>query len=112
MIERLQVGSAQAVKVMEKGSEQATLSVEQAAEAGAALERINRAVETITALNTQIASAAEEQSSVAEDINSNIAAISEASNQTAVGAEQTASASADVAQQAHGLQGLVGQFKL
>lgn len=111
MIERLQLGAGNAVQVMVQGKSQARVSVEQAAKAGASLESITHVVSTITDMNTQIASAAEEQSAVAEEINRNIVNISQVANQTAVGAQQTASASNEMAKLAAQLQLLVGHFK-
>jgi len=112
MIESLQSGAKNAVQVMLGGKKQAQMSVEQAAKAGAALETITRAVATITDMNTQIASAAEEQSAVAEEMNRNIVNISQVANQTAQGAHQTATGSSEVASLAGRLQAAVGQFKV
>ena len=112
MIESLQSGAKNAVQVMLGGKRQAQMSVEQAAKAGAALETITRAVATITDMNTQIASAAEEQSAVAEEMNRNIVNISQVANQTAEGAHQTANGSADMAQLAGRLQAAVGRFRI
>ena len=112
MIESLQSGAKNAVQVMLGGKRQAQMSVEQAAKAGAALETITRAVATITDMNTQIASAAEEQSAVAEEMNRNIVNISQVANQTAEGAYQTATGSSEVASLAGRLQAAMGQFKI
>ncbi len=112
MITRLQTGSRSAVEVMQKSREQAKSGVEQAKEAASALEAITHAVETITDMNTHIASAAEEQSSVAEEINKNVTRISEISEQTAAGADQTTTSSHELARLATDLQNLVSQFKI
>jgi methyl-accepting chemotaxis protein len=63
-------------------------------------------------MNTQIASAAEEQGSVAEEINRNIVNITEVANQTASGAQQTASASDELARLAGELQRHISQFRV
>jgi len=112
MIEKLQNGAANAVKVMEASRTQAQAGVEQVAQAGASLDSITRAVGTINDLNAQIASAAEEQSSVAEEINRNIVNISQVADQTSQGAQQTAAASEELARLAEQLQSLVGQFRV
>ncbi len=112
LIEALQGGARQAVKAMGKSLERVTITVDQAKNAGESLSSITHAVETILDMNTQIATAAEEQSSVAEEINSNIANIREISEQTAEGAMQTSSASTELAHLGEELQGLVGQFKV
>ena len=112
MIERLQGGAAHAVKVMEAGRQQAQSGVDQAARAGASLEAIAQAVTAINDMNTQIASAAEQQTAVADDINRNVSNITRVAEQTAEGADQTAKASVDLARLAEQLQGLVGQFRV
>ena len=112
MIDKLQTGSHDAVDVMEKSREQAQAGVERANEAAQALDAINRAVTTITDMNTQIASAAEEQSAVSEEINRNVTSISQISEQTASGSEQTTNAANELAQLASELQNLVRQFKI
>ncbi len=83
MIERLQSGAQDAVKAMEQGRSRAQVGVEQAAEAGVSLETIAQAVGTISDMNTQIATAAEEQSVVAEEINLNIVSISDMADKIA-----------------------------
>jgi methyl-accepting chemotaxis protein len=112
MIEGLQAGARTAVQAMTQGSSQMQRGVQQAEEAGAALEAIARSVTNITDMNTQIASAAEEQSSVVEEINRNIVAISQLSNQATSGSQQTAVASTELARLAAQLQGLVARFKV
>lgn len=112
MIESLQSGAAKAVAVMEQGRSQAKVSVENAARAGESLHAITESVTTISDMNTQIASAAEEQSAVAEEIDRNITNISQLGDQTADGARQTETSSQEMAQLAVQLQTLVGQFKV
>lgn len=112
MIERLQTGAEEAVKVMEKSRARAKTSVEQAAKAGTSLETITQAIDTIVNMNTHIASAAEEQSAAAEEINRNISSISQAVDQTAQGSQQTFTASEELAKLATELQGIVSQFRV
>jgi len=112
MIERLQTGAAEAVVVMEQGRTRAQVSVKNAARAGESLRLITDSVTSISDMNTQIASAAEEQSAVAEEIDRNITNISQLGDQTAEGARQTEESSQEMAQLAVQLQTLVGQFKV
>ena len=112
MIAKLQTGSKNAVGVMEQSREQAQAGVEQAKEAAEALESITGAVATINDLNTQIASAAEEQSAVSEEINRSVVSISQISEETATGAEQTTASANDLSKLAGDLQGLVSQFRV
>ncbi len=111
MIEKLQEGARSAVKVMHSGGEQARQGVEQVARTGDVLAVITQAVGSITDLNAQIASAAEEQSSVAEEINRNIITVSEIAEQNSAGAVQTAATSEELARLAGQLQALVAQFR-
>lgn len=110
MINRLQTGANKAVQVMESGKQKSLRGVEQAAAAGEALKTINQAVEQINTMNTQIASAAEEQSAVTEEINRNIVNINQVAEQTSEGSKQAALASDDLARLAEQLKKLVSQF--
>lgn len=112
MIDELQSGTKQAVTVIAKGKESTAQSVENASNAGEALDAILQSMETINSMNTQIATAAEEQSSVADEINRNISRINEASI-------QSTSESAELAQESESLMELsdellsgVGSFNL
>ena len=97
---------------MTNGRQQAELTVGQAQEAELALEQISIAVQTIHDMNTQIATAVEEQSTVTEDISRNLAEIQQVGDETAAGATQTASASRELTELAAGLQQLVMGFTL
>ncbi|MFV1983987.1 MAG: methyl-accepting chemotaxis protein [Thiohalomonadales bacterium] len=112
MIDRLQSGAEKAVTVMSQGREQAQKSVDKANETGNSLEAITAAVATINLMNTQIASAAEEQSAVAEEINKNITKISDHGEKTANGANQTAVASSELNSLSSELSTLMQQFKI
>ncbi|AOU98464.1 hypothetical protein BI364_11310 [Acidihalobacter yilgarnensis] len=112
MIERLQGGTKNAVRVMEAGRDRARASVEQARAADESLGAITRSVARINDMNALIASAAEEQSSVSDEIDRNISNISQATQQTATGSQQTAVASEELARLAAQLQSLVGQFRV
>jgi len=63
-------------------------------------------------MNTQIATAAEEQFSVSEEINRNIISVSDLGSQTAAGANETTASSEELARLAVGLQSLISQFKV
>ncbi len=112
MIANLQQGAGQAVEVMAEERVRAQASVEQAAHAGQALESITHSVDTINAMSTQIATAAEEQSTVAEDINRNIHNITDVADETAEGAKHIAADSEQLAQLVEDLGRLVGAFKI
>lgn len=111
-IAKLQADAEKAMTAMSNGRQQAELTVGQAQEAEQALELISAAVQTINDMNTQIATAVEEQATVTEDISRNLTVISEVGDETAAGAEQTASASRELSELASGLQQLVQGFRL
>jgi methyl-accepting chemotaxis protein len=110
MVESLQVGVTEAVDVMEASRLRAEESVAQATKAGAALDAITAAVDTISEMNTQIATASEEQSVVAEDINRNVVNISHVAEHTTSNAELTASRTAGLAKQSELLLKVVAGF--
>lgn len=112
MIERLQSGANQAVEAMGKSSERAGDSVNQAAEAGTALDAIAHAVTRINDMNTQIASASEQQSAVADEIDRNINNISQIATENATASEQTMAASEELAKLADKLNALAARFKV
>jgi methyl-accepting chemotaxis protein len=112
MIERLQAGSRDAVQVMFEGSEQATLSVERAAQAGESFTVITEAIGGIVDMNTQIAAAAEEQSVVSEELNRSITTISQVAEQTTTAANHNANAGKELAALSTQLQNGVKKFKV
>jgi methyl-accepting chemotaxis protein len=111
MIESLQTGVRQTVEVMEASQQQAGESVEQASRAHGALEEITRAVDTITQMSSQIATAAEEQSAVAEDINRNIVEITHLADETSRDSSESYMASGKMSQEVDELIGLLGEFR-
>ncbi|MNP54641.1 Methyl-accepting chemotaxis protein CtpH [compost metagenome] len=78
----------------------------------AALERIDAAVNLISEMNLQIASAAEEQSSVAEEINRNVEAIRDVTESLSGQAEQSARVSRQLNELANHQQGLMQKFRV
>ena len=112
MIDKLQSGAKNAVTAMETGREKASVGVDQTKQAGEALAAITRVVTTISEMNIQIASAAEEQSATTEEMNKNIININQLADQTATSADQSTAASAELSKLAAELQNLVGQFKI
>ena len=112
MIEQLQAGTQQTVKVMGQSRQRTEESVLQSEEADAALMSITQAVSVINDMNIQIASAAEQQSAVAEDINRNVANIGEVANAVAGGAAESSTASAGLTKLAEHQRRLINQFKV
>ncbi|HEB94689.1 MAG TPA: methyl-accepting chemotaxis protein [Gammaproteobacteria bacterium] len=111
MIERLQSRAQEAVKVMNENQAQSQAGVENASRVNDSLQNINTAIEEISDLNTQIASAADEQSHVAEEVNRNIQQISQCTDAAVGGSEQVARASEDLTRLATQLRDLADRFK-
>ncbi|MBW4935732.1 methyl-accepting chemotaxis protein [Marinobacter sp. F4206] len=91
-IERLQTGASQAVTLIGSISDRSEATVAETRQVDDALQRINQAVGTINEMNTQIASAAEEQTSVSETINQNVHEIVAITEQTAQGTRRAGTA--------------------
>nr|WP_053182059.1 methyl-accepting chemotaxis protein [Pseudomonas thivervalensis] len=112
MIQQLQQGTRDVVRVMEDSQHRTDESVQHAAKAAQALETITQAVSVINDMNTQIASAAEEQSSVADDINRNVINIGQVANEVASGADESSAASAGLTKLAEQQRRLINQFRV
>ncbi len=112
IVERLQQAAATAVQSMQDGQQQALDSVKNADQVGLSLETIMGAIESITQMNTQIATAAEQQTAVAEEINRNVQTISQASGETTEASKQTTQTSEELANLATDLHKMIIQFKI
>ncbi len=112
MIRNLQTNTNQAVKAIESGCETADKNVQQANSARTSLEAINRAIDTISAMNQQIALASEQQSEVSEEINRSIVSISQESKDAAALSQSSMTTTKHLGQLAAELQQVIRQFKL
>jgi methyl-accepting chemotaxis protein len=112
MIERLQKGVQQAVVSMELGIKQVNDANDKANMAGDALNKIVGSVDNISNMNTQIATAAEEQSCVAESINRSIITISDIALASTDSSHELSSSVEELSSLAENMRSQVGQFKL
>ena len=112
MLDKLKLASGEAVVAMSEGEKQAQQSVEQANSASASLEAITNAVAAINNMNTQIATASEEQSAVTEEMNRSVIRISEEAETTLGNTRETATAANQVQGLSSQLQMLVAKFKV
>ena len=112
MIEILQQGTEEAVRVMELGRSQANSCVDKTEQANAALETISGSVHKAYDSGMNIANAAQEQNAVSQQASEKLDEIAMISEETAVGAEQTAASSHQVAQLAEELKTSVGEFRV
>ncbi len=112
LIVGLQNGTQQVATIMDNSRSLTDSSVELTRRAGSALGSITRTVSTIQAMNSQIATAAEQQSAVAEEINRSVLNVRDISEQTAAASEETAASSTELARLGTHLQSLVGRFRI
>jgi len=111
MIERLQGGAREAVRSMEEGSDEMQRTMTQAARAGESLAAIKQSVSMINDMNTQIASATEEQMAVSQEISRNVVNISDVAKSSAHSVQEVEKASRELNQAAGRLAGLVNEFR-
>jgi methyl-accepting chemotaxis protein len=112
MIARLQKGTAQAVSAMNNGSKKAGDTVELADTSAHALKKIVDSISTISEMNIQIATAAEEQSCVAQEIDRSIVRISKLSEEASDNSNQVSAATSDLNNLGAELNRIIHKFKV
>lgn len=112
MIERLQSGANDAVRVMEESHIQAKNSVDLASNTGQALQKITLAVNTINQMNLEISHAAEQQTEVAHEIDVSLNNINQASHESVSHSSEASQESDNLNQLARHLQELMKQFQV
>nr|WP_235263435.1 methyl-accepting chemotaxis protein [Nitrincola sp. A-D6] len=112
MIDALQAGTRDAVSVMQRSREASVETVKRAAGANESLETIARSVGTITEMNTQIASAAEEQTAVANEVSQSIQKIADTAEHGKRNADEVANTSERMASLEQRLKQLVSRFRV
>lgn len=110
MIERLQAGAQEAVRSMADGTDEMERTVQRASRAGESLSAIASAVSLISDMNTQIASATEEQMTVSQEISRNVVNISDVARSSEHSVQEVESASLELKQSAQRLAALVNEF--
>jgi len=111
IIEEAQKGAKRAVSAMEVGLNKSNSTAELAVSANEAFERIMADVACMSDMNTQIATAAEQQSAVAEEINSNITRVAERVNSATNETTALASAADDMRVTITMFEKLVREYK-
>ena len=111
IIQRLQEGARQAVAAMQQSEGMARENLSHIGETTRVLEHIVGAVDSINAMNAQIATAAEEQSQVAAEIDQRITHISSLAERSRGDSERVVQASAEIQAEVRELNGHLGQFR-
>lgn len=112
VINNLLGGVQNAVKVIDHSKAKAADTIEQAGQAGHALQSITTSVSTITEMNTQIASAAEEQTAVAEEISKSVQQIADIAENSAQSADKLNNTASEMVGVENRLANLVNQFRV
>ncbi len=112
MISELQEGAKAAVASVHQGREHAELGVEASHRTSQALEDIVGNVQHISDLNTQIATATEEQSAVINEINQHVVNIGDSSEKSATASASIEHSIETLKRMAQSLEKLVATFKI
>jgi aerotaxis receptor len=110
MIDKLQGAAYKAVSVMSASKEQSVESVEQAGQAATSLQSISEAVNVISDMSAQIATAVEEQSSVADEVSRSITNIRSSAEHTSESSATMENAARDMSSLATDLRQLIHYF--
>ncbi|RLP56005.1 MAG: methyl-accepting chemotaxis protein [Ketobacter sp.] len=112
VIDQLQKTARVISEVMAAGQSKAEQSVSKAGDAGNSLEAITSRVEEINVMNTQIASATEEQQQTSQFIQHAIDEISQSANKAAEGSSKVASSTEQLQNVTNRLDSVARQFKV
>ncbi|MES9861267.1 MAG: methyl-accepting chemotaxis protein [Candidatus Thiodiazotropha sp. LLP2] len=112
MIERLQQRAHEAGRVMDEGSKQAHVGIDQSSKVVDVLNEITGMITEISDLNQIVATAANEQSIVAQEISGNIHSVGDAAQTTAKSAEDMTELSKELAGLAGDMRSIVKGFRL
>lgn len=111
MIERLQKGSGEAVTAMETSLSGVTESVNQVTRIDDQLGTIKTSVESMHAMNQQIAQAIKEQNIAISEVNTNVTSIREIGESTLSHTNDTLSKSQGLEKMSRRMMDLLSQFK-
>ena len=112
MIDQLQAGVRHAESRMQHNRDSAGKTAEEAGAANDMLVRIRQAITRINDMNTQIATAAEQQSATSEEINRNTTTIRDISHEVAAGTQVQVRQCAVMVEQVGQQHHLLGRFNL
>ncbi|AVH34665.1 methyl-accepting chemotaxis protein [Vibrio fluvialis] len=112
MIESLQSGASQAVKVMADSSAHREKAMEEVEQANASLQQISASIAHMNDMNTQIAASATQQTTVSSELNGSIQHMADNASHMVDMVHETKSSCATLNQQCTQLDRLVSRFKV
>ncbi|WP_417595669.1 methyl-accepting chemotaxis protein [Oceanospirillum sp.] len=112
VIVRVQESSRNAATVMQRSQERAKAGLEQSAKTSEALTQVTHHVTLISDMNSQIATAVEEQSATADEMNRSVVSIAEVTRDSTAASHQTAAASEELSLLSTELHGMVSRFQV
>lgn len=111
-LKTLHKGNQEVTLAMQASGQQVTETVRLAQAAEKALIEISNAIEEVTEMSLQTASATEEQSAVCEEVSRNLSQVSHLVQKTTEGAQQLSRVGNDLDEAASGLQNRLSLFKV
>lgn len=111
MIQKLQTGAQEAVSAVKVSQDISVQTVEQTGKADDSLTEIDRLMEVISDMNTQIARATEQQSQAADEVNLRINDLSGMADESLATTEQLANTSQQLKTSSNGMSEVVNRFK-
>lgn len=112
IIETVQNGASRAVSAMRDGQKQTSATVELASEAGNSIRAITNSISQIRDMNTQIATASEEQSYAAEEINKNVIIVVNLVQSTHQSAQHSTQIANNLDSSSDSISTLISKFKV
>jgi methyl-accepting chemotaxis protein len=112
MVQTVQVETKNTLETTENRRTDVDQGLQLATQAGESLKQIIEICSHAEHMVSLIATAAQQQFAASAEISSSIATISDAAGQSSAASSQTADASNELSRLAHGLDGIVGQFRL
>jgi methyl-accepting chemotaxis protein len=112
MIQILQTGAQAAVSAVKISQTISSQAVEQTSKADDSLSEIDRLMEVISEMNTQIARATEQQSQAADEVNMRINDLACMTDESLATSEQLSGASLQLKSSSNNMSEVVGRFKI
>ena len=111
LVQRLQEQANKAVDSMQRGKESTLLCIDKGIETSRAFDEASTAVSEISDLNTQIATASEQQAIVSQDVNQTLSKITQIAEETSEGARKTTKANENIAKRLIDLHANINIFQ-